>query len=107
MYSVGMAPPVAAAALEALHVMRAEPVRARTLRERGALFLELARARGVDTGTSAGLSVIPVITGSSIRAVRLSDALFARGINVQPIVHPAVAERAARLRFFISCEHTE
>jgi 8-amino-7-oxononanoate synthase len=25
---------------------------------------------------------------------------------VQPIVYPAVAENAARLRFFISCEHT-
>ena len=39
--------------------------------------------------------------------MRLSEALFRRNINVQPIVYPAVAERVARLRFFISSEHTE
>jgi 7-keto-8-aminopelargonate synthetase-like enzyme len=37
----------------------------------------------------------------------LSQALFVRGINVQPIVHPAVEENAARLRFFLTCLHTE
>jgi 8-amino-7-oxononanoate synthase len=106
-YSVGMAPPVAAAALAALRCLQEEPERSRRLRERGALFLAQARAAGVDTGTSAGVSVIPAITGSSIKAARLADALFARDINVQPIVYPAVAERAARLRFFVSSEHTE
>jgi 8-amino-7-oxononanoate synthase len=70
-------------------------------------FLALARAAGVDTGTSAGLAVIPAITGGSVRAARLAAALFARGINVQPIVYPAVPEKAARLRFFVSCEHSE
>jgi 8-amino-7-oxononanoate synthase len=65
------------------------------------------RARGVDTGLSIGLSVIPAITHSSLKAARLSEALFKRRINVQPIVYPAVQERSARLRFFISSEHTE
>ena len=60
-----------------------------------------------DTGTSAGLAVIPVLTGSSVRAVRLSTALFEEGINVQPILYPAVPENAARLRFFLSSEHTD
>ncbi len=106
-YSVGMAPPVAAAALAALEIMRAEPHRVRRLRQRGQLFLELARSLRVDTGSSAGLSVIPAVTGSSMKAARLSAALFARGIEVQPILYPAVAEHSARLRFFVSCEHTE
>ena len=30
-----------------------------------------------------------------------------RGINVQPILYPAVEEKAARLRFFITAVHTE
>jgi 8-amino-7-oxononanoate synthase len=106
-YSVGMPPPSAAAALAALRVLRAEPRRPQALRQRGRQFLDLARAMGIDTGLSAGLSVIPAITHSSLKAVRLSEALFQRGINVQPIVYPAVPERSARLRFFISCEHTE
>ena len=37
----------------------------------------------------------------------MSNALYERGINVQPIIHPAVEEQQARLRFFITSEHTE
>jgi hypothetical protein len=33
--------------------------------------------------------------------------LLARGINVQPILHPAVEEKATRLRFFITSRHSE
>jgi 8-amino-7-oxononanoate synthase len=106
-YSVGMPPPAAAAALAALRLMRAEPWRSQTLCQRGRQFLELARARGIDTGSSAGLSVIPAITHSSLKAARLSAALYQRRINVQPIVYPAVQERSARLRFFVSSEHSE
>ena len=107
LYSVGMPPPAAAAALAALRVMRSEPERVARLQERGRRFLELARSRGLNTGHSAGFSVVPVIVGSSIKAARLSNALFERGINVQPIIYPAVEEKAARLRFFLSCSHSD
>jgi 8-amino-7-oxononanoate synthase len=107
LYSVGMSPPLAAASLAALGVMQREPERVTALQALGRFFLEQAKARGLNTGTSTGLAVIPVITGSSIRAARLSAALFERGINVLPILYPAVPEKSARLRFFISCRHTE
>ena len=107
LYSVGMSPPVAAASLAALRVIQREPERVVALQERGRYFLAQASAAGVDTGTCAGFAVIPAITGSSIKAARLSAALFERGINVQPILYPAVPEKSARLRFFISCEHGE
>ena len=106
-YSVGMLPAAAAAALAALRILQAEPERAAKLRARGRLFLEAARAEGIDTGRSQGLSIIPAITGSSIRAGRLVQALFERGINVSPILYPAVEEKAARLRFFVSCQHSD
>jgi 8-amino-7-oxononanoate synthase len=105
-YSVGMAPTLAAAALASLTILRAEPERVARLRQRAQLFFGLARERGVDVGLSRGLSIVPAVTGSSVKAGRLSEALFQRGINVQPILYPAVTERAARLRFFLSCEHT-
>ncbi|MDJ0750983.1 MAG: aminotransferase class I/II-fold pyridoxal phosphate-dependent enzyme [Woeseiaceae bacterium] len=107
LYSVGMAPPVAAAALEALRVLRAEPERVQRLQARAGFFLERAREIGLDTGRATGYAVVPVLTGSSIKAGRLAEAMFRRGVNVQPIIYPAVEEKAARLRFFISCEHTE
>ena len=50
---------------------------------------------------------MPVITGNSVHALMLSRALFERGINVQPILYPAVEEEKARLRFFITSAHTE
>ena len=33
--------------------------------------------------------------------------MYERGINVQPILHPAVPENSARLRFFLSSQHTD
>src|ERR1700688_1664154 len=96
----------AAATWAARRVLQAEPQRPKALRARVRQFLDTAREFGLDTGLSIGLSVIPAITHSSLKAVRLSEALFRRKINVQPIVFPAVQERSARLRFFISSEHT-
>ena len=106
-FSVGMAPPAAAAALAALELLEREPERVRRLNDRAALFLQLAREGGLDVGGSIGASIVPIVTGSSIRAGRLAQALFDRGVNVQPILYPAVPERAARLRFFVTASHTE
>lgn len=106
-FSVGMAPPTAAAALAAIEILEREPERVRQLNDRAALFLRLAREGGLDVGGSVGAAIVPVITGGSIAAARLGQALFARGINVQPILYPAVPERAARLRFFLTAAHTE
>jgi 8-amino-7-oxononanoate synthase len=105
-YSVGMPPPVAAAALAALEVMGREPERVARLGANAALFVDRARAAGLDVGLSQGLAIVPVLTGSSIVAARLSNALLAHGVAVQPILPPAVPERSARLRFFLSSEHT-
>jgi 8-amino-7-oxononanoate synthase len=107
LYSVGIAPPLAAAALEALQLLHREPEKVKQLRKNGQLFLKLCQDHNINTGKSAGLSVIPTITKSSIKAGRLSNILFKQGINVQPIFYPAVEEGMARLRFFISSEHTE
>jgi len=106
-YSVGMAPALAAAALESLRILAAEPERVARLQRNAGMFLRLAQEAGLDTGSSAGFAIVPVIVGSSVGAARLSQALFERGINVQPILYPAVPDSSARLRFFLSAEHTE
>ena len=105
-YSVGMAPPLAAASLEALRLMLKEPERVVRLRERAQFFLQQIKHAGIDTGYSQGYAVVAAITGSSLKAAKLSNKLFERGINVQPILYPAVEENAARLRFFLSSLHT-
>lgn len=106
-YSVGLSPPGAAAALAALEVLKAEPERVQKLQENGHFFLEEAKKAGLDPMTSAGYSVVPIMIGCSIRSVRLTERLLARGINALPIIHPAVPMKAARLRFFITSKHTQ
>jgi 8-amino-7-oxononanoate synthase len=104
-YSVGLSPPLAAAALAALDALREEPWRVARLAENATALRDGFAARGFDVGHSAGRAIVPLVTGSSLKAARLSDALFRRGVNVQPIVYPAVPDRSARLRFFVSAAH--
>jgi 7-keto-8-aminopelargonate synthetase-like enzyme len=106
-FSVGMPPAQVAAALAAIETLEREPDRVTRLHERSELFLKLCREAGLDTGDSEGTPVVPIITGNSMVALRLSNRLKADGINVQPILYPAVDESAARLRFFITCDHSE
>lgn len=106
-YSVGMSPPNAGAALAAARLLKAEPERVRRLQHNSRFFLELARKKGLNTGLSKDTAVVPVIVANSVKCVKLSHALFRRGINVLPILYPAVADDAARLRFFLTCDHTE
>lgn len=105
-YSVGIAPALAAASIAAIKIMLQEPERVSALRKQAGYFLETARAAGIDTGHSQGYAVIPAIYGSSLKATKSSNALFKHGFNVQPIIYPAVEEGIARLRFFICCLHT-
>ncbi len=105
-YSVGLPPAAAGAALAAIELLIQQPERVAKLQANATLFLQLAREAGLDTGPSGGSGIVPVILGSSINSLKLSRALFIRGINVQPILYPAVEERAARLRFFITSRHT-
>ena len=106
-FSVGISPPNCAAALAALRILEREPHRVDRLRWNSKLFLGLATERGFNTGMSRDTAVVPVILGNSMLALQMSKALFERGVNVQPILHPAVEEKAARLRFFITSAHTE
>lgn len=106
-YSIGITPANTAASLAALRVLKQEPERVAQLHDRAQLFLDLANEKGLNTGTSHGSAVIPVVVGDTLKALRLSQNLFRQGVNVQPMTFPVVPQNAARLRFFISSTHTE
>jgi 8-amino-7-oxononanoate synthase len=105
-YSVGMPPAMAAAALAALQILEREPSRVTALRANGALFLQRARAAGLDVGQSIGASVVSVMTGDTLTTVLLANRLLQQGLYVVPIIFPAVGEKQGRLRFFITARHT-
>ncbi|MGA5096090.1 aminotransferase class I/II-fold pyridoxal phosphate-dependent enzyme [Streptomyces lavendulocolor] len=106
-YSVGLTPPNAAAALAATELIVAEPHRVRALRRNAELFLGLAASAGLATGASAGTPIVPCLLGDSARTLHVADRLFRRGVVADPILHPAVEEGLARLRFFVTADHRE
>ncbi|MBZ0217976.1 MAG: aminotransferase class I/II-fold pyridoxal phosphate-dependent enzyme [Fimbriimonadaceae bacterium] len=107
-YSVGVSPPLAAAALTALRIIENEPVRVAQLHKKVRLFHGLTREKGLDTGSaSIDAAVIPILTGDTTAGILLSRDLMKQGILVLPIGFPAVPENKARLRFFVSSSHKE
>lgn len=105
-FSAGITPANGVAALASLRLMLAEPWRVEKLQANARTFHDALTERGVDTGPAEGGSaVVPAVTGNSMHALLLSQRLRYAGINVQPIVYPAVADDAARLRFFLSSTH--
>ncbi|HEY4760899.1 MAG TPA: aminotransferase class I/II-fold pyridoxal phosphate-dependent enzyme, partial [Thermoguttaceae bacterium] len=105
-FAAGITPPAAAAALAAIRLLEKEPQRLERLHENSALFLRLCNQRGLNTGTSKDSPIIPIILGNSKYCLLFSRAMLARGVDVMPILHPAVEESASRLRFFITSKHT-
>jgi len=105
-YSVGLPPSMAAAALTALRVVKREPERVTHLHNNGTLFLSEARASGLDTGRSLGFGMLPIMVGASTRAAKLVHRMYARGINASLIIYPGVPLNAGRLRFFLASNLT-
>lgn len=104
-YSVALAPALAAASLTALDIMTREPERVARLQENAALFLAACTEEGLETGNAGPYGIVPVLVGDTLLAAKLSERLLARGINVIPVMFPAVPMKAARLRFFLSALH--
>jgi 8-amino-7-oxononanoate synthase len=106
-FSVGLSPADTAAAMAALDILEREPHRPRRLRERARFFRRIARENGLAVGGDEESPVASLIVGDDKMAMMLSHRLLERGIEVQPIVRPAVSATTARLRFFLTANHTE
>jgi myxalamid-type polyketide synthase MxaB len=106
-FSVGLSPADTAAALAALEILEREPHRPKRLRDRSRFFRQVARDNGLTLGGDEDSPVASLIVGDDKLAVALSHNLLQHGIEVQPIVRPAVSATTARLRFFLTANHTE
>jgi 8-amino-7-oxononanoate synthase len=106
-YSVGMPAGAAVASTVAIDIMLREPERVRNLARLSGRFQERAKAGGLNLGASWGVGIIPVLIGDTVRTLRVSERLLARGINAFPILPPGVPEKSSRLRFFFNQTHTD
>ncbi len=106
LYGASPTPANAAAALEALRMMLAEPERSLRLQRNAAYFIERANAAGLDTYNSRDSAVVPIMTRDSELALWMSVRLFEDGICTYPMMYPIVPRNKCRLRFFINTNHT-
>ena len=108
-YSIGMPPAAAGAALEAFTLAKSQLWRIQQLRARTQLFKKLCEEESIDimgSNTSAS-AVIPVMCGSTERCIEMMRRLREEKVLVSAGMYPAVASGQARLRFFVNANHTE
>lgn len=106
-YSAGISPANAAAALAAIGVMQQEPHRIRILQQRQHMLANLLQQRGISTGLSSNTPIIPIMVKEDVIALQLSQYLKEHHILALPIIYPAVEKGTARVRLFVNCLHTE
>lgn len=101
------APPASVAgAIAALAVLCAEPERRDRLWHNTRRMADGLRSLGFDTGTS-DTPIIPVYTGDQYATLSAWKSLFEAGVFTHPILPPAVAATACRIRVSMSAEHTD
>ncbi len=105
-YTTALPPPVVAAVAAALDVVEREPERRARLAAISATLRERLRALGFEIPPGEG-PIIPVIAGTSERALAWSRGLLERGVFVQAIRPPTVPDGTARLRVTLMATHTD
>ncbi|MCP4421969.1 MAG: aminotransferase class I/II-fold pyridoxal phosphate-dependent enzyme [Chloroflexi bacterium] len=103
-FSAALPPASAAAAKAAFDVIEAESWRVQKLQENYDHFAGRLREAGFDL-LFTETAIVPVIGGSTDRAVTLAKYCQDRGIFVQAVVAPVVPEGLARLRACVSAAH--
>ncbi len=106
-FSVGISPALAAAALTACRLLQQDPSIMKRMHHNIAFFKQQAKARKLNICLAGETAVFPVLIGNDLAAYRLSNALIEKGIFVPPAVFPAVPRDQARLRFCVISEHTD
>ncbi len=99
-------PAVAGAQLEAVRVLQEEPEHNQRLWDNTNYFKKEMGSMGFNTGFTE-TPIVPVITGPSDLAVKLSEGLWEEGVYALPIVFPMVARDAARIRNMMNAGHTK
>jgi glycine C-acetyltransferase len=104
-FSAALCPSSVAAVRATIHIMETEPQRVARLATNADFLRGGLRELGYDTGMSE-TPIIPVILGDDATAVLFAARLRELGILVTPVLFPAVAQNAARLRLCVTAAHS-
>lgn len=106
-FTAGIAPPLAAACMKAIEIIRRDNSAVTQLHRNVEYFVKRAREEGMDIGLAGSSAIVPVLIGSDADAARLSAILLKKyGVFVPPAMYPAVPMGESRLRFTISATHS-
>jgi 7-keto-8-aminopelargonate synthetase-like enzyme len=106
MFSCAIDPAVSGGILEALRIARSEEgARRRQLAVDNASYLREKLRGKVDIGQSTSW-IVPVIFGADVNALPLFDWLQRHGLEGSIMLFPAVPKNEARVRLFVTSEHT-
>jgi 8-amino-7-oxononanoate synthase len=102
-FSTGLSPVVAAAALRGLDRARSEPARRLRVRAAAAALRDGLGRLGIQPW-GAG-HIVPWVLGPTARALHVATALTDRGLQVRAIRPPSVPDGAARIRLTVTAAH--
>jgi glycine C-acetyltransferase len=105
LFSNSVPPPIVAASLKVLELMRSASDLREKLRENTAFF----RMRMTDEGFDilpGEHPIVPVMIGDAARASRLADLMLERGVYVIGFSYPVVPQGKARIRAQVSAAHS-
>lgn len=105
-FSASIPPANAAAALEALHIMKETTEYCDRVIAHGEKMRAGYHQLGFNTGRSC-TPVIPILIGDDQRTFNTWKRLFEEGVFVNPVISPAVPEGAQLLRTSYMASHTE
>lgn len=106
-YSTGIAPAVAAAAREALHIAEAEDTRRRRLQAHLEALREGLRAKGYTVIGEAPAPMLAVKLGDPATAVEAAGRLAEAGVCAPAIRPPTVPKGTSRIRLAPMATHSE
>ena len=106
MFSVGIAPTLAAMARQAIHLATQEAWRTQALAQKAHRLLTRAHAAGLNTGDAIGRGIVPIMFRTQEETVAASVRLMAAGIYAPPIMH-GVPRNMPRIRMFVSAAHDD
>ncbi|MDR7301247.1 glycine C-acetyltransferase [Haloactinomyces albus] len=105
LFSNSLAPPIVAAALAALDLVRSEPELRDRLRSNSELFRRRMTEEGFDL-LPGNHPVIPVMIGDAADAARMAELLLGEGVYAIGFSYPVVPRGAARIRTQMSAAHS-
>lgn len=106
-FSAALTPSNAAAALEALRVLKAEPERVTRLNAIASKMRSMLTKRGLPVVTDSEAPIVSVYTYGFLRTLLVCEMLYDRGVYVNPVLPPATPDNECLIRTSYTATHTE